>query len=357
MNVPDKEIKVNAVRERDVTATGSAKPVTPERIMGMAWAYAAPLMLEAGVRLRVFDVLDGGAKTVAEVAAETGASQRGLRILMNGLVGLELLAKDGEAYELTPESAAFLVSTKPSFQGGLLKHVSSQLVPKWLNLTENVRTGKASKAVNQEGPGSAFFESFVEDIFPMSYGAARVLADTLKPGAGGPLSVLDVAAGSGVWGIAAAERWPEARVTAVDWPGVLPVTRRVAERHGVADRFRYVAGDLKDADFGAGHHLAALGHILHSEGPDRSWALLRKVFASLAPGGTVAIAEFVADEDRAGPPGALIFAVNMLVNTDQGDSFTYGEISAWLREAGFVNVRQLPAPGPSPLILADRPGA
>ncbi|MBV9851433.1 MAG: methyltransferase domain-containing protein [Armatimonadetes bacterium] len=325
--------------------------------MQFAFGYAPPLMIEAAVRHRVFDVLDAGPRTVAEVSAETGASERGLRAVMNALVGLGLLAKDDAGrYTLTPESAAFLVSGKPGFFGGLFRHTTSQLLPPWMQMTEIVRTGRPAMAVNQEGAGAEFFEAFVEDIFPNSYPGARALAGALGvAGAEGPVSVLDLAAGSGVWGIALAQASPQVQVTAVDWPQVVPVTRRVASRFGVADRFRYIEGDLHDADFGTGHQIATLGHILHSEGEERSRALLGKVFDALAPGGVIAIAEMLTNEERTGPPHALIFAVNMLVNTDQGDTYSFGEISRWLQDAGFVNPRTLDAPGPSPLILADKP--
>jgi O-methyltransferase involved in polyketide biosynthesis len=144
------------------------------------------------------------------------------------------------------------------------------------------------------------------------------------------------------------------RIHAVDWPQVLEVTRRIAGKHGVADRLTTAAGDFFEADFGTGHRLATIGHILHSEGRDRSRRLLKKVFDALAPGGTVAIQEFVPDEDRSGPPSALIFAVNMLVNTEAGDTFTFKEMSGWLREAGFKNPRLLKVPAVSPLVLADK---
>ena len=115
-----------------------------------------------------------------------------------------------------------------------------------------------------------------------------------------------------------------------------------------------VEGDLLEADLGSGYQVAVLGQILHSEGEQRSRELLGKVAASLSPGGTIAIAEIVPDEERTGPAHALIFAVNMLVHTEKGDTFTYGEISDWLEAAGFADIRQLEAPGPSPLILAQR---
>ena len=333
----------------------STPAVTPERIMQFAWGYVPPLVLEAAIRHRVFDVLDGGAKNVHEVSAATGASERGLSAIMNALVGLNFLAKDAQgSYSLTPESAAFLVSTKPGFQGGLIRHCSEHLIPKWLNLNQIVETGKPVVAVNQEDGGSDFFQKFVVDIFPMSYPAAQALAGHLAA-SGGVGRVLDLAAGSGVWGIALAQSSEQVRVTSVDWPEVLPVTRKTVARFGLADRFSFVEGDLMQADFGSNHNLATLGHILHSEGEQRSRALLAKTFAALAPGGTIAIAEFLVNPDRTGPVNGLFFAVNMLVNTENGGTYSFEEISSWLAEAGFVNARTLDAPGPSPLILATKP--
>jgi len=335
----------------------SQRAVTPERIQQLAWGYAPPLIIEAALHHGVFDLLDGGSKTVEEVAAQSGASVRGLRAVMNALAGLGLLTKDAEGrYGLTADSAAFLVSTKPGFLGGVIKHTSTQLVPKWLRLEEVVRTGKPAASVNREKVGAEFFHKFVEDIFPMSYPSAQRLAEALViADAKKPVKVLDLAAGSGVWGIALAQRSLRVTVTAVDWPGVLDVTRKVATRLGVAGRFSFVAGDLATADFGRGHHIATLGHILHSEGERRGRALLKKTFKALAKGGTIAIAEFLVDDARTGPPVALIFAVNMLVNTDEGDTWSFGEISGWLREAGFRDPRTIEAPGPSPLILATKP--
>lgn len=331
----------------------SSAAVTPERIMKFTWGYVPPLVLEAAIRHRVFDVLDAGPKTVKETAEATGASERGLRIIMNVLVGLEFLARvDGGRYALTPESATFLVSTKPGFQGGILTHSSRQLIPKWLKLTEIVGTGKPETSVNQEGTGTEFFQQFVTDIFPMSYPSAKVLAEHLH--LTGNAKVLDLAAGSGVWGIALAQSSPQVTVTAVDWADVLPATRATVARFGLTDRYNFVGGDLLEADFGQGNNVALLGHILHSEGEARSRRLLKKTFDALAPGATIAIGEFLVDDDRNGPLGSLFFAANMLVNTDEGDTFSFEEIGGWLKEAGFTNPRLLDAPGPSPLVLATK---
>ena len=331
-------------------------PVTPERIMQFAWSYVPTLVLEAAIYHRVFDVLDGGPKTLKETAEATGASERGLRAVMNTLVGLNFLAKTNGHYALTPESETFLVSTKPSFQGGLLRHASGQLIPNWLRLNEVVGTGKPATSVNQEGAGSEFFQAFVADIFPLSYPSAQVLAKYLGlPSSENEVRVLDLAAGSGVWGIALAQSSEKVTVTAADWSHVLPATEKMVGRFELMDRFTFVSGDLQSADFGSGHDVATLGHILHSEGEARSRNLLRKTFEALSPGGTIAIAEFLVNEDRTGPVGSLFFATNMLVNTDDGDTYSFEEISEWLTEAGFINARLLEVPGPSPLVLATKP--
>lgn len=338
-------------------STPSHPSVTPERIQQFAWGYAPPLIIEAALKHGVFDLLAEGVDTVDAVAARSGASVRGLRSIMNALVGLQLLTKDANGrYGLAPDTAAFLVRGRPGFLGGLIGHTSSQLLPKWLTLGEVVRTGRPAHSVNQEQTGTAFFHDFVEDLFPMGYMAAQRLAEVLRVAdATRPVRVLDLAAGSGVWGIALAQRSPQVRVTAVDWPGVLDVTRRVAARFGLADRFTFVPGDLQTASFGDGYDIATLGHILHSEGEVRSRALLQKTFDAMAPGGTIAIAEFLVDDTRTGPLGGLLFGVNMLVNTDEGDTFSFNEIGAWLRAAGFEEPRLVDVPAPSPLVLATKP--
>jgi SAM-dependent methyltransferase len=335
----------------------SPAPVTPERIMQFMWGYAPPMMLETAVRTGIFDRLAKSPATAETVAADLDLSLRGTRGLLHALVGFNFLERDDAGrFSNGPEAAKFLISASPASLAGLISHNSRAHIPSWLKLEEVVRTGRpVVHAVNQEGDGTTFFHQLVSDIFPMSFPAGKALQAHLgltAPGA--PVSVLDIAAGAGTWGIALAQGAPRVSVTAVDWPGILPVLREHAERFGVADRVRTSAGDLLSADFGRGHHLAVLGHILHSEGEARSRELLKKVAAAVAPGGTIAIAEFLVDDDRRGPVNGLIFALNMLVNTDHGDTYSVTTIAGWLAEAGFADVRTLAAPGPSPLILATR---
>ena len=337
--------------------TRRKKKVTPERLMELSFAYAPPLIISAGVSNKVFDSLEHGAKTSKQVAQETGASARALQILMNALVGLGLLKKHREGkYSLTPESAAFLLNDKPGTHAGFFGTIAPQIISRWLRLSDIVREGRPAVAVNQESEGTEFFSQLVENIIPMSYPAAQKLAEYLKLSkAKNEIRVLDVAAGSGIWGIALTQKSPRVRVTAVDWGGMIPTTKRITQKFGVGDRFNYVEGDILEANFGSGYDIATLGHILHSEGEERSRQLLKKTFRALKADGVIAIAEWLVNDERTEPTPALMFAVQMLVNTEKGDTFSFNEIKGWLEDAGFEKVRKLKAPGPSPLILATKP--
>ena len=338
--------------------SASSNPaVRPDRIMEMIWGYAPPLILATAVHNKVFDLLDAGPKTVEELAQASGNSVRGLRAIMNALVGFNFLAKDsGGRYSLTPESAAFLVSSKPGYMGKFVEFSGLNMIKTWLPLPEIVKTGKPSAAINQQDAGESFFQDLVEPIFAMSYPATQAAGQALGlANAKSPVKILDVGTGSGVWGIGLAQQSPQVRVTALDLPGVLDVTRRMAARFNLADRFSYLPGDFHTIDFGTAYNLVTFGHILHMESVDQNRQLLKKAAAALAPKGTVVISEFLVNQDRSGPVMPLIFAVNMLAHTESGDTFSFEEISGWLQEAGLVNPRKIEPGGPVGLVMADKP--
>lgn len=332
--------------------------LTPSRLLAFSFGFAPPAVIEAGIRLGIFDLLDSGARTAAEIAAAIGAQARGVRFVLNALVGLDLLTKDPrERYALTAESAEYLVSGKPTFHGAFFLLIAEPMFSEWSKLCDIVRNGRPAHRIDEEQSGTRFFQQFVEHIFPIHIAAARRLAEILGIARlTAPYSVLDLAAGSGVWSIAMAQASAHVTVTAVDWPGIIPITKKVTTREGVAPRYRFVPGDLHAANFGSGHAVATLGHILHSEGEARSRRLLAKTFDALSPGGTIAIAEILVDADRKGSLPALLFAVNMLVNSESGDTFSLEEITDWLRAAQFEEVRTVEAPGLARrIILATKP--
>jgi len=328
--------------------------VTPERIIQTVYGFAPAYLLDAAARLGIFDALADGSKTTSQIARDCSVSARGAKAVLNALAGLKFLTRENGAYGLTAESAAFLVRGKPAYLGGLLRHGVQSIVPHWAHLQETVRTGKPAVPVNREAEGAGYFATFVADLFAPNFASAQVLAKTLASGHPSPAAALDLAAGSAVFGIALALEVPGITVTAIDWKDVIPVTRKIVSQFKLDERFRFVEGDLLDVDFGSDYSVAVLGQVLHTNGPDWARRVIKKTYDALVPGGTIAIAEWLVNDDRTGPPPSLIFAVNMLVHLEDGDTYSFSEISGWLREAGFKSVRTLDVPGPSPLILAEK---
>src|SRR2546423_1762223 len=189
------------------------KKPTPERLQQFGFAYAPPLIISAAVNNKVFDALEGAPKTIEQFKKETSASARGLRSVMDALVGLELMKKDRQSrYSLTPESKACLTRERPGTLSGFFGSILPVMISRWLRLTRIVRDRRPAVAMNQETEGTEFFSQLVETIIPMSYPGAQKLADHLKVAkAKEQVRVIDLAAGSGIWGIAGGQKSPRAR--------------------------------------------------------------------------------------------------------------------------------------------------
>ncbi len=329
--------------------------VTPQQIIQDLWAARETQVLVAGIELDVFTHIEEGKRTAKKIARVAYASERGIDHLLNALVAMGYLNKKGENYGLSPVSKTFLVRGKESYMGGFI-YETKLIWDNWSRLTDVIRTGHPVETVDDEQGGREFFPKLVAAIFPMTFGAARAAVATLTEKTRQRIrNILDVAAGSGAWSLAFAEAIPDARVVAVDYPEVTQITRQFAERLGVADRYDYIEGNLREVDFGRNRYdLVILGHIIHSEGEKWGKKLIKKSYSALRDGGLLLIAEMIPNDTRTGPKIPLVFGLNMLLHTENGDVFTMREYRGWLKEAGFKKVATIEVPSPSPLILATK---
>ena len=329
--------------------------VTPERIIQDLWAARNAQALMAGTELDFFTHINNGKHTAKEIALAAKASERGTRRLLDALVGLGYLSKKDNNYYLEPVSKRFLVRGQPTFLGPMVNE--TRIVwESWSHLTEVVKSGRPFTAVDTEQTGRDFFPKLVAAIFPMSYGAASAAVQMIPEKARKRIrNILDVAAGSAAWSIAFAQAIPDARVTVVDYPEVNQVARDFTTRLGVADRYEYLEGNLREVDFGRKKYdLVILGHIIHTEGEKWGKKLIQRASRALKDDGLLLIGEMVPNDDRTGPALPLVFGLNMLLNTEHGDVFTMREYREWLKASGFKKVSTIDAPGPSPLILASK---
>ncbi len=311
--------------------------------------------LVAGVELDVFSFIAEGKRTVKEIAEAAGASPRGMAALLDALTAMGYLRKTGSRYGLQPISAAFLLPGGKAYVGATA-HALSLTWDAWKNLSEAVRSGRSAETVDVAEKGKQFFPKLVASIFPGNFAASTAAISRFEEKELRKIHrILDVAAGSGAWSLAFARAIPEARVTTVDFPEMTPITREFADKFGVAGRYDYIEGDLRQVEFGRDtYDLVILGHIIHSEGEKHGKELLRKSYAALRPGGKLLIAEYVPNDARTGPAMPLLFGLNMLLQTEEGTVFTLREYRIWLKAAGFRKVGTIPVPPPSTVILATK---
>ncbi len=156
-----------------------------------------------------------------------------------------------------------------------------------------------------------------------------------------------------MFGITIAQRNPNVEVTALDWPKVLEVARENAETAGVAGRYRTIAGDAFEVNFGSGYDVVLLTNILHHFDIPACTSLLRKVAAALKPAGRAVTLEFVPNEDRVSPPVAAEFSLTMLATTPSGDAYTFSQYEQMFSEAGFARseLHSL-SPDPQQLVIS-----
>ncbi|HET8533118.1 MAG TPA: methyltransferase [Methylomirabilota bacterium] len=340
----------------DGQPAGDAPP-SPDLFLGTLTAYQRSAALRGALDLDLFTAIGAGRETAATVAERCRASVRGTRILCDYLTVAGLLAKDGDRYALTADSAAFLDRGSPSCVASAADFIyAPEIRAAFADVALAVRRGgTALPEAGTVAPAHPVWVRFARAMAPLMRGAARAVVETVEVDAARPLRVLDVAAGHGMFGIAFATRYPRAEVTGLDWPGVLEVARENARAASVEGRYRTIPGSAFEAELGGPYDLVLIPNFLHHFDPPTCERFLTRTRAALAPGGRAVTVELVPDEGRLSPPPAAMFALVMLCSTPAGDAYTFAELDSMFRRAGFASsVLRVPAPGGPQVIISER---
>jgi SAM-dependent methyltransferase len=339
-----------------VTATATplrdaAPPVTPARILDLSWGIARTGALTAALDLDVFSHVAAGARTAADVAARCGADPSATATLLGCLASLGLLEPNDEtppAYDLAPDTAAFLVRGGPAYLGDL-RHMHHAINFRlWPRLAETVREGAAAADLFGED-GSAVWTKVTPYLDQLANANAAWLTRRLTLPA--HARVLDVGCGSGAYSRLLAATSPDVRVVAIDREEVAETARRRAADAGLEEQVEVRGGDLRAVDWSTDYDLVLFSNLLHGYDEASSIALLERARRVLRPGGQIAILEIVPDTERPlDNPVAAFFSLQLLM-TSGGAAHTLGSYRAQLRAAKLTDpvVTRCPA-GPSTLL-------
>ena len=338
-------------------AAPSPEPMYEYRrhILDTLRAFRASQILMACAELGVFELLANEPLTDVEIANATGADTRGTSLLLNAAVALGLLAKREGCFANAPMTASCLAQHDANYIGDILK-LEGAFYRRWGHLATAVKTGRRPVENVRDEEDDDWVRNFELALYKMAQPVAPIIANVLSLPEDRPLRVLDVGGGHGAYSIALAKRYPHLTATVFELPRVVPVAREIIAQAGMADRVLVQEGDFQHGNLGNGYDAALVFGVLNGESEQGRAALIARVHACLNPGGRIVIRELVLDSDRAGPPEAAIFALQMLLATDSGGMSTFDEVTQWLHDAGFAPPQMLllPACIGAPLIVADK---
>jgi precorrin-6B methylase 2 len=312
-----------------------AKRWAAQEILDLARLYQPACVLTAAAVLDVFNPLHAKPMTAEVLAGMLGTDTRATAILLDALAALKLLIKQGEEY-CVPEDAAELL-TEQSAENVLpmLRHMANA-VRRWAELPKVVQTGKCAEIAPSIRGAYADREDFIGGMNTISRPVAAGVMDKIKPFKFHHM--LDIGGGPGTWTIAFLRAADEAGATLFDLPAVVPIAEQQFAEAGLTDRVNLVGGDYNTDALPEGADLAWLGAICHQNSRQQNRNLFTRVHTALSDDGVIVIRDVIMDSSRTNPVGGALFAVNMLVATEGGGTYTFDEYREDLREAGFDEV-------------------
>ena len=336
------------------------KQPSPELFLNAVMAYRDSAAVKGAVDLGVFTAIAQGMNTAESLAGHCQADKRGMRILCDYLCVMGLLEKSGSTYSLTGDSAVFLDRDSPAYMGDVVNFLLDPFFIRDIgDVARAVRKGGvATSAEGSDVPGHPMWVTFARSMTGLSRMPAGLLADVVCADLDGndnrgPVKVLDIAAGSGIFGIALAQKHPQVGITAVDWPNVLEVALENAQEAGVGQRYSTIPGSAFEVETGTGYRVILLCNFLHHFDAATCSKFLARMKDALAADGKIYTVEFVPNEDRISPPFVAGFDLHMLRQTPAGDTYTAAEYEEIFAAAGLEVTAMTPLTGTAYTVIVS----
>lgn len=306
------------------------------RLMDLATGYWKSAVLSAGVELGVFDALSGEKATAEELAKRCDAAPRHLAEVLDALVALELLEKNGNQYAIAPAADALVNAQSATCVLDALRF-NMDLYPLWGRLSDCARTGEPALPPGAHlGADSARTRRFALGMHSRALGMAPAVLPSMDPK--GADTLLDIAAGPGTFSRLLAEQHPNLTVTQFELPAVQVIARELTAESPAADRIRFHPGDYHNDALPHGFDMALLCGAIHQEHDEFAQSLFRRIKDALNPGGRFLIVDMMLEPNRTGPLFSNLFSINMMLTSPNGRVFTAADLESLLKEAGFAEV-------------------
>ncbi len=328
-------------------------PLASDAILALARDFMRCRILLTGAELDLFTLLAPAPLSAGEVAQRISGDERAVRALLDALAALDLLTKRNERYRCEPDVAALLAANAPRSVLPMVLHDVS-LWQRWHELTGIVRGDPAARTRAMTPHSDAGLRAFIGAMHVVAGDVSAEVVAAFDPSSARRL--LDIGGGPATYTIACLRAAPRLRATLFDRPAVIAIARQRLAAEGLLDRVELVAGDFDADELPPGHDLALLSAIIHQNSSPQNRELYAKAWRALVPGGRLVIRDHVMSPDHTRPADGAVFAINLLVGTPGGGTYSFEEIRADLEAARFGRIRCIREnAGMNSLVEAFRP--
>lgn len=310
--------------------------MTPEEIIALGRKFMESRIFLTAAELDVFTILAKRSMSAREAADALKVTERGITILLDALASMGLLEKNTDMYHCPAGVASSLSTESPGTIIPMIRHNVGGW-KRWSNLTEIVRHGMDDNKTMGFLDNESELEAFIGAMHVVAYNLAPGIVSAIRPGQAKKL--LDIGGASGSYTQAFLEAFPGMTATLFDLPPVIKIAERRLSGTGLLQRITLVPGNFYLDELPQGYDLVLLSAIIHQNSTEQNIALYRKIYRALVPGGRIIIRDHVMTPDHTQPARGALFAVNMLVGTQGGGTYSFEEIRESLEVAGFINVR------------------
>ena len=309
--------------------------VSPSELMEMVNAFRISKIILSAYELGIFSIFKDHSLSSTKLAETMKMNIRSTDRFLNALVALGLLKKINEQFSNTPFSLKYLVRDEPDYLAGLSHQV--HLWKTWSTLTDAVKAGTTVAVEESIGErGEEWLRSFIAAMHSRAVPQSKEVADIIDLSK--TRSVLDVGGGSGAFSLEFVRRNKEMKAVVFDLPAVVTLTQKYIDKAGLTSSVITKAGDYLLDNFGYGYDLVFVSAVIHINSPEENQALISKCAGSLNPKGQLIILDHFMNDERTEPVTGAIFALNMLVGTEHGDTYTEKEVRSWMLDAGLRQI-------------------